>query len=210
MEVLRIGGGPWNQNCFLVIKENSSVLIDPGGNALGILDVIRSRNLNLLAILNTHGHFDHIGAVHEVVNETSSPFFISGKEKPIMRSSNMLRYIFKHKEKISIPSQFEDLDDCNFDLSFNNLHFRLIRTPGHTPGGFCFVIENHIFTGDTVLSSMPGSAELPGGNVDDLRASLIALASLDGDLTAHLGHGRDTKLSQALTLSQNWLNAGSN
>jgi hydroxyacylglutathione hydrolase len=208
MEVLRIEGGPWNQNCFLVVKDNSSVLIDPGGNALGILDLIRTRNLELLAVLNTHGHFDHIGAVREIIDETSSPFFISGKEKPIMRSSNMLRYIFNHKEKVSIPTQFEDLDDCSFDLSFDNLHFRLIRTPGHTPGGFCFVIENHIFTGDTVLSSMPGSAELPGGNVEDLRSSLIALASLDGDLTAHPGHGRDTKLSQALALSQNWLNAG--
>ena len=202
MEVLRIEGGPWNQNCFLVINENSSVLIDPGGNALGILDVIRTRNLNLLAILNTHGHFDHIGAVHEIVSETSSRFLISGKEKPIMRSSNMLRFIFKHKEKISVPTQFEDLDNCGFDLSFIDLHFRLIRTPGHT-------IENHIFTGDTVLSSMPGSAELPGGNIHDLKTSLDFLATLDGDLIAHPGHGRDSKLSQALNLSQNWLNSRS-
>lgn len=209
MEVLRIEGGPWNQNCFLVINENSSVLIDPGGNALGILDVIRSRDLNLLAILNTHGHFDHIGAVREIVGETSSQFFISGKEKPIMRSSNMLRFIFKHKENISVPTQFDDLDNCGFDLSFIDLHFRLIRTPGHTPGGYCFIIENHIFTGDTVLSSMPGSAELPGGDIHDLKTSLDFLATLDGDLIAHPGHGRDSKLSQALNLSQNWLNSRS-
>lgn len=205
MEVLRIEGGPWNQNCFIAIKDSFSVVIDPGGNSLGILNVIRNRNLEVLAILNTHGHFDHIGAVREIVDKTSAPFFISGKECPIMRSSNMMRYIFKHKEKISVPTQFEDLDLSGFELSFEDIHIQLVHTPGHTPGGFCFIIENHIFTGDTVLNSVPGSVELPGGNINELRNSLAVLASLEGNLTAHPGHGRDTNLLQALNSSRSWL-----
>lgn len=205
MEVVRLESGPWNQNCFLIIKGDSSVLIDPGGNAQGILKEIKVRKLNLLSIVNTHGHFDHIGGVQEIVDETSVPFFISGKELPIMKSSNMLRYIFKYKEKISVPIRFDDLDFSDVNLQFDNIQLQTIRTPGHTPGGCCFIVENHIFTGDTVLSSMPGSAELPGGNIQDLRTSLEVLGLLNGDLIAHPGHGRDSRLSDSLKASRNWI-----
>ena len=209
MDVVRLDGGPWKQNCFLLISDDSAVLIDPGGNAPGILIEIKERGLRLLAIINTHGHFDHIGGVSEIVEKTSVPFYISGLELPIMKSANMLRYIFKYKEKVLVPNQFEDLDLVGNRLQFEDLDIQIFRTPGHTPGGCCFIIGNHIFTGDTVLSSMPGSAELPGGNLTDLIESLKALESLDGKLIAHPGHGRDSFLSDSLKSSKNWIDSRS-
>lgn len=209
MDVVRLNGGPWGQNCFLLINEDTAVLVDPGGNAPGILNEIKERSLRLTAIINTHGHFDHIGGVTEIVEKTSVPFYISGMELPIMKSANMLRYIFKYKEKVLVPNQFEDLDLTGNILHFNNLVIQIIRTPGHTPGGLCFIAGNHIFTGDTVLNSMPGSVELPGGNADDLFESLNALKSLDGKLIAHPGHGRSSLLSDSLKSSMNWINSRS-
>ena len=205
MNVVRLDGGPWKQNCFLLISGDSAVLVDPGGNAPGILGEITLRRLRLLAIINTHGHFDHIGGVSEIVEKTSAPFYISGLELPIMKSANMLRYIFKYNEKVTVPKQFVDLDLIGNRLHFEDIDIQIIRTPGHTPGGCCFIIGNHIFTGDTVLSSMPGSAELPGGNLQDLIKSLNALESLEGDFISHPGHGRDSLLSESLSSSKNWI-----
>ena len=76
----RLPGGPWKQNCFLVANEAAAIVIDPGGSADTILATLDARGLELSAILNTHGHFDHIGAVQALVDATGAPFLISAKE----------------------------------------------------------------------------------------------------------------------------------
>lgn len=200
INVRRVRGGPWGQNCFLVTHDGRALVIDPGGNADEILSVLDARNLALVAILNTHGHFDHIGAVQQLVDVTGAAFYISGKEVPIMKTSNMLRFIFKSKEKVVVPRSFVDLDSSPSDLVFGAMMVRRIETPGHTPGGQCFVIGNHLFSGDTVLRSMPGTAELPGGNAEDLARSLKLLGTLPSGLILHPGHGADTTLGETLEL----------
>jgi hydroxyacylglutathione hydrolase len=199
MLVERLSGGPWGQNCFLVVNNDSALLIDPGGKTDAIAQVLADGGLSLAAILNTHGHFDHIGAVQALMDSTGAEFFISAREVPIMKTSNMLRFIFKSKEKVVIPTVYTDLDLLPRQLELGGLRIDCIETPGHTPGGYCFLIEHHLFSGDTVLRTMPGSAELPGGDPAALTRSLERLATLPGDIVLHPGHGEDTTLAEALT-----------
>ena len=160
--------------------------------------MLAERQLSLAAIFNTHGHFDHIGAVQQLLDATGTTFYISVREVPIMKTSNMLRFIFKSKEKVLVPTVFTDLDllpDC---LEFAGLDILCIETPGHTPGGYSFLIEGHLFSGDTILSKMSGVADLPGGDQAALAQSIELLRKLPHYVTLHPGHGRDTMLGEAL------------
>lgn len=199
MIVERLPGGPWSQNTFLVVNGSQALLIDPGGTADSILAVLNERQLSLVAIINTHGHFDHIGAVQPLLDATGTTFYISVREVPIMKTSNMLRFIFKSKDKVTVPTVFIDLDLLPECLELAGLNIRCIETPGHTPGGYCFLIDGHLFSGDTILSKMSGIADLPGGDRVALARSIELLRTLPQDVTLHPGHGRDTTLGEALS-----------
>jgi glyoxylase-like metal-dependent hydrolase (beta-lactamase superfamily II) len=198
MIVERLKGGPWGQNAFLVANGSQAMVIDPGGSADSVLAVLAERKLQLVAILNTHGHFDHIGAVQPLIDATGARFHISAREVPIMKSSNMLRFIFKSKDKVIVPTEFIDLDCLPEHIEVAGLTVTCIRTPGHTPGGHCFLIDDHLFSGDTVLRAIPGSSSLPGGDAAALARSIERLAQLPPQTLLHPGHGRDTSLGEAL------------
>jgi hydroxyacylglutathione hydrolase len=201
MQVRRLPGGPWGQNAFVISRAGAALLIDPGGGADDILAHLRSSGLRLRGILNTHGHFDHVGAVDAVVIATLAPFFISGKEAQILKSANLLRFIFRSPDRVVIPEKFLDLDvekdNLRSELGFD---IRAIPTPGHTPGGYCFLIEDRLFGGDTVLPHTDRNTKLPGGDASATAVSLAMLGALPPDLTLHPGHGRDMRLGDALRL----------
>jgi glyoxylase-like metal-dependent hydrolase (beta-lactamase superfamily II) len=94
MIVERLPGGPWGQNAFLVVNGSQALLVDPGGAADSVLALLTERQLSLEAIINTHGHFDHIGAVQQLLNATGTTFYISAREVPIMKTSNM-QWLYK-------------------------------------------------------------------------------------------------------------------
>lgn len=207
MIVERIAGGPWGQNAFLVVNGSQALLIDPGGRADGVVSLLAERQLTLVAIINTHGHFDHIGAVQPLLEATRASFYISAREVPIMKKSNMLRFIFKSKEMVVVPTVFTDLDLLPEYIELAGLKIRCLLTPGHTPGGYCFMIDKHLFSGDTVLRNMAGIADLPGGDSEALAKSIDLLRTLPQDVTLHPGHGRDTTLEEALASMDLPLNA---
>jgi len=207
MIVERIAGGPWGQNAFLVVNGSQALLIDPGGRADGVVSLLAERQLTLVAIINTHGHFDHIGAVQPLLEATRASFYISAREVPIMKTSNMLRFIFKSKEMVVVPTVFTDLDLLPEYIELAGLKIRCLLTPGHTPGGYCFMIDKHLFSGDTVLRNMAGIADLPGGDPEALAKSIDLLRTLPQDVTLHPGHGRDTTLEEALASMDLPLNA---
>jgi glyoxylase-like metal-dependent hydrolase (beta-lactamase superfamily II) len=198
VKVDRLSGGPWGQNAFLIENEGEAFVIDPGGSADAVLEVLSARGLSLVAIVNTHGHFDHIGAVQPLLDATDAVFYISAREVPIMKTSNMLRFIFKSKPKVVVPTEFTDLDSLSRDLVVAGVPVTCIETPGHTPGGYCFLIGSHLFSGDTVLRTFPANADLPGGDPVKLNQSIELLRTLSPDLTLHPGHGRDLPLGEAL------------
>lgn len=198
MRVSRLPGGPWKQNCFMVADGGDAVLIDPGGNAAGILAHLSESGLRLQGVLNTHGHFDHLGAVCEVMRQSGAPLFISDQEAPIMRSSNLLRFIFRSTEPVEVPDSWTNLDGLEGMTGDVPLGIECIATPGHTPGSYCFRIGDHLFGGDTVLPRAPGNTMLPGGDALAIEVSLAALRELPPTMVLHPGHGRDQPLHEAL------------
>jgi hydroxyacylglutathione hydrolase len=200
VSVTPLPGGPWKQNCYIVAEGSDAVLVDPGGNATSILAYVGENGLRLHGVLNTHGHFDHLGAVCEVLRETGVPFFISGKEAPIMRSSNMLRFIFRSSEPVEVPDSWVDLDGLGGKTGMVPLGIECLATPGHTPGSYCFRYGDHLFGGDTVLPRAPGNTRLPGGDALAMHVSLSALRELPPATVLHPGHGQDQLLHDALDL----------
>lgn len=176
--------GNYQTNCYIVHEENAKtcVIIDPGYQAEDILQELQSLGLTLEAILLTHGHFDHVGAVKTLAAETNCRVYL-------------------HREELALPEMFTagplfytDLYENN-TLSLAGLDFRVMHTPGHTPGSVCLICEKHLFSGDTLFAGSCGRTDLPGGDWTAIRKSLLQLRELEGEFAVHPGHGESTTLA---------------
>jgi len=171
--------GQLETNCYIVINEETlaCVVIDPGDESNLILNYLEDNKLNLRAIFLTHGHFDHTGAVEAIVEEKGCPVFIhkaDSSEKPG-------RYTFK------LPQGGKFYGDGDV-LEIAGLHFGVMHTPGHTPGGVTIICEDALFTGDTLFKGSCGRVDLPGGNMDAILDSLKKICSLKGEYEVYPGH----------------------
>ena len=177
--------GAYQTNCYLVWDENSPscVVIDPGYEPDAVLLEAKKLGKEIAAILLTHGHFDHVGAVRDLAAETDCPVYI-------------------HEADLSMPQQmtagplyYTNLCGEGGRLELAGLSFKVLHTPGHTPGSVCYMCENVIFSGDTLFWGSCGRTDLPGGSWSTIRTSLLRLRDLPGDFDVYPGHGDATKLS---------------
>lgn len=167
--------GQLETNCYIVSNENSleCVVIDPGDESNTILDYIEDNKLKCKAIFITHGHFDHIGAVEGVRDETSCKVYINDRDGKIGSSINY--------------------DDGDI-IEEAGLSFEIIATPGHTKGGVTIKCEDALFTGDTLFRGSCGRTDLPGGDVEQLMASLKKICEIEGEYDVYPGHMDSTSL----------------
>lgn len=184
--------GEYQTNTYIVYDSasKSCALIDPGYCADQILEKVSSLGLTVDAILLTHGHFDHVGAVERIVMQTGCDLWMS--ESDHSQFPSPLIY------------HFYPLANCDFtDVKFieddeiiraGGTVFHAIYTPGHTSGSVCLVCENALFSGDTLFARSCGRTDLPGGDADALRWSLARLSELDDNLRVYPGHGISTDL----------------
>mgnify|MGYP001291040971 CR=1 FL=1 len=197
IKVERVPTGPWKENCYLVYDEHQdTLLIDPGSEPLIIDEIIQAKNLKILAILNTHGHFDHIGAVDFFQKKYNAKFYLHSSDSKLLKSANLYMKIFQGDEPIKIPEVDEFI--VNFDrvYQFKNFQVSFIETPGHTEGSLCIKIGNNLFSGDTLLKNAIGRTDLPGGNKELLIRSLSKLVKLPKDLILYPGHGKSTTIAE--------------
>ena len=177
--------GAYQTNCYLVWDENSPtcVVIDPGYEPETVLAEAKRLGKEIAAILLTHGHFDHVGGVKDIAAETDCPVYLCAEELslPPNWTAGPLYYTNTYGE-----GDF---------VAFAGLSFKVLQTPGHTPGSVCLMCENVIFSGDTLVWGGCGRTDLPGGSWATLRTSLKRLAGLSGDYDVYPGHGDATKLS---------------
>ena len=187
--------GPFQENSYLLIDNlsNKCVLIDPGDEAQKIINYINEKNITPIAIINTHAHLDHIGAISEIKAEYSIPFYLHIEEKPILDSYLVSCRMFGMKPAES-PSVDEWLN-ASGELLIGPFKFLIIETPGHTPGGCSFLINDAIFVGDTLFQGSIGRTDLPGGDRKILDKSLIKLINkLNPKTAVYSGHGPSTSI----------------
>ena len=184
MEIIPLALGDYMTNCYIIRQENSKecCILDPGYEAGRILSFLDEKQLAPEAILLTHGHFDHVGAVKDLAAETDCEVYISAADLslPPMITNGPLYYTNTYPESGS--------------LTIAGLSFRVIPTPGHTPGSVCLMVEDALFSGDTLFAGSYGRTDLPGGSWSSISASLKKLAALPGDYRVFPGHGAATTL----------------
>ena len=186
LNITRLPLGVYQVNCYIIREEASTscCVLDPGGEAKKVLEFLENRGLTLEAILLTHGHFDHVGAVAELHEATGCKVYLC-------------------PEDLSMPAKWTGGELCYTDtygegdeLHLAGLDIRVMHTPGHTPGSVCLFVDNAIFSGDTLFAGSCGRTDLPGGDLDAILASLRRLDALEEDYDVHPGHSASTKLSR--------------
>ena len=174
------------ENCWILSApdRDDCLLIDPGDDAEEIRAAMGNRKL--AAILLTHGHFDHIGAVRDLA-EPDMEILIHEKDAPMLADPrlNASRLI---GEAITAPAATRTFTDGEV-LTLAGITLQVVHTPGHTPGSSCFLCGDVLFTGDTVMGGGVGRTDLPGGSETQLRASLQRLMPLLSTHTVCGGHG---------------------
>jgi len=178
--------GSYQTNCYIIHEEASKTccVIDPGYDADAILDKLDALGLTLEAILLTHGHFDHVGAVKELAAETQCQVYICTEElsMPPMLTAGQLYYTNTYTEGSRI--------------TLAGLDITVLHTPGHTPGSVCLLTGNTLFSGDTLFAGSCGRTDLPGGSWSDILKSLRRLAAMEGNFWVYPGHAESTTLAQ--------------
>ena len=176
--------GLYQTNTYIVSKEGSDkcIVIDPGYEADTILNRTALLGFQIEAILLTHGHFDHVGAVRGIVAETDCAVYVDEKELSLPPSMT------------DGPIYYTDLYPTDGILSVADMDIKILRTPGHTPGGVCLLIADALFSGDTLFAGSMGRCDFPGSNIFDMRKSLKLLWGLAGDYRVFPGHAQATTL----------------
>lgn len=177
--------GAYQVNCYIVHDAASTkcLVIDPGYEPEAVLDFIHAQQLEVEAILLTHGHFDHVGGVKPLAADTGCRVFLCPADTtmPPRLTAGKLYY----------TDSYEDGDQ----LTLAGLTFWVLHTPGHTPGSVCLIFGDVIFSGDTLFAGSCGRTDLPGGDWETIRQSLSRLAGLGGEFTIYPGHGEATTLA---------------
>ena len=189
--------GPLAVNCYLVGDEatREAIVIDPGDDARDILDTIRRGRLIVKAIVNTHAHFDHVGALSEVREATGAPFMLHADEAPILGAASASAAMFGIK--IADPKPADRLLREGDEVRVGNLALKVLFTPGHTPGGICLLGGKCVFVGDTLFQGSIGRTDFPGGDYGTLMASIRdKLLPLPDETVIYAGHGAVTTIGE--------------
>jgi glyoxylase-like metal-dependent hydrolase (beta-lactamase superfamily II) len=191
--------GRLDANCYLIACEESkkAVVVDPGseGEADLVLDILKKKDFMLKYIINTHGHSDHIGGNRELKSLTSAKILIHELDAEMLVDAKKNLSFLIGKELISPPAdQFLKEGD---EITFGSLKLKIIHTPGHTPGGICLVLDDIVFTGDTLFAGGIGRTDLPGGSYDDIQKSIKdKLLKLGDDKIIYPGHGPSSTIGK--------------
>lgn len=180
--------GKWETNAFKLEANGESVIIDPGDEFEKLEEFFRSSTSVNKCILNTHGHFDHIGAVDEYKKRYNIPFYLHGKDKSILRQSNLMRKFAGIDGYIKIPEIDHHFEEFKL-IPLGENQIRVHHTPGHTPGSVTFEIDNMLISGDLFFREEIGRFDLPGGNGKLIKKSISYIIDNYNGFKIYPGHG---------------------
>ena len=189
--------GPLNTNSYLIEADNTSVLIDPGGDLNELSNVIDKAGIDLKAVWLTHAHFDHVSALHQITSQYSVPFYMHPDDTYFLEHAREMAMAFGFAIE-KPPTNFIPLKDDQI-LTIGSHQCQCLATPGHAPGHIAFWFRNEklIFSGDTLFHGSIGRTDLPLADLNQLRHSISSrLMSLDGTTTVLPGHGPPTIIAR--------------
>ncbi len=196
MIIKKLEVGPIMANCFILGCESTkeAVVIDPGDDADRILMELAKSDLKVKYLINTHGHFDHVGANKRMREVTGAKLGIHPDDEPMLGELSQSALMFGMSVENSPPADFL-LNDGD-DVTFGEITLKVIHTPGHSKGGICLYTKGHLFAGDTLFAGSIGRTDLPGGDYDALISSIkTKLLDLDEETTVYTGHGPETNIA---------------
>jgi glyoxylase-like metal-dependent hydrolase (beta-lactamase superfamily II) len=182
MHIKNITVGPIETNCYVVSDEASRLcaVIDPGDEPSRILDYIEGEDLKCSCVLLTHAHFDHVGAVPEILEETGATLYMNKKDNGVALGGDP-------NESFDAPEGTRFYSDGDV-VEVGGISFKVLETPGHTPGSVCLICGDAIFTGDTLFRDSCGRTDFLLGDSDAMMNSLRRIARLNGDYEVFPGH----------------------
>jgi|OM-RGC.v1.014790496 Zn-dependent hydrolases, including glyoxylases len=197
--VKRIKNGEVGENGYLVQSDQKNVIIiDPGGNKDYFIEIIKDENLIPLAILNTHAHYDHIGAVEDLREHFEIPFYLHPLDKKLLGRANLYRTIFRCSKVVKIPKVNKFFEVGLDPLTIGEFSIKVIPTPGHTKGSVCLLFGNLLFSGDTLFKGKVGRTDFPESNFQEIQQSLKNLLKLSPDTIVYPGHGSKTSIGNEI------------
>lgn len=192
MIIKNIVVGPLEVNCFIIADDKTmeAMVVDPGDEPDRIMEIVKGNNLKVKYIVCTHAHFDHVGAISELKEETDAKIVIHKEELEIYSAAKDQAAFWGYElEPLPEPDMFVREGD---KLEIGDLIFEILHTPGHSPGGICLYGENIIFTGDTLFAGSVGRTDFYGGDINKLKNSFRRLILLPPDIRVFAGHGPST------------------
>lgn len=185
----------YSENTYILNYKNTAYIIDPGAHFQEIKKYIDDLNLDVKAVLITHGHFDHIYSLNELIDEYNPLIYIHELERDFLFSSSLnLSSMITKQFKISKKDTITVVKDDEI-ITLGNESIKVIHTPGHTRGSVCFKYKKYLFTGDTLFKGTVGRTDLPTGNKAHQKKSLEKLKRQIKDNTVlYPGHGEMTTM----------------
>ena len=196
-------GSLWTNGYLFWDDEGRAFFVDPGGDVGEVVDFVKKRELTLLAVLLTHGHLDHLSGVEGLVPSVRDEIYIAAEDAELLRHPPEELKTALRMECGGVEN-FKTVADGD-TLSVGTMEIRAMATPGHTPGGMCYLVSDRragaagknqeiLISGDTLFAQSVGRTDLPGGDWDFLEDSLLKLARLPDDLPVLPGHGPATTI----------------
>lgn len=183
MEILKQPMGPYQTNCYIAKIDGKDFIIDPG---VGATDWVIKNVTNPIAILNTHGHFDHVWSNDELQKKLNIPLYTPQGDVFLLQNSDWMP---------DLPPSFPDVEvqgDQIFD--FDGVEVKFHHFPGHCPGCSMIEIGDVMFSGDFLFHDSIGRYDFPYSSPEDMKKSLMKMSSMKENKTLYPGHGNSTTL----------------
>lgn len=197
MIVKKLEVGPIMANCYVLgcEKTKEAIVVDPGDDADRILMALAEKKLTVKYIVNTHGHFDHVGANKRMKETTGAPIMIHSEDESMLGQLDRAAAAFGLSAENS-PAADQPLKDGD-EITFGEITLKVIHTPGHSRGGICLYTPGYLFVGDTLFAGSIGRTDLPGGDYNTLISNIKEkLFLLPDETTVYTGHGPETTIAQ--------------
>lgn len=196
MQIHRLPLGQMQANCYILEDEGKAILIDPADTADFILEKIAFKRLELVGIIATHGHFDHVMAVGEIqMSYPHLPLYIHSKEEFLFKRLPETAKHFLGYDPIVLPIG-KRLPLTKGTMTIENFTFDVIETPGHTPGSVSIYFKDYqiIFTGDTLFQGSVGRYDFSYSDKNELKKSIEKILALPRETIVYSGHGEETRI----------------